>query len=356
MRPASLALQNRLLPGVSRSFALTIPQLPAALRPAITNAYLLCRIADTVEDSTSMAPADKDAHYQRLLAGLDDTGAAHEFSAALLGTGLVQDPLEQELVAETPGILRAFGELPCERQAALRHCITTMCTGMADFERLKTPHGLPDRGCLRDYCYVVAGCVGEMLTRLFADTHPDIYAQREKLQRLSTSFGQGLQMTNILKDVWDDRQRGICWLPRDVFEEHGVDLVQADDWQHHPGYQAGIRFLVAVAHHHLQRARDYTLLIPASEVGIRRFCSWSIGMALATLRNIIGNLDYTAGEQVKISRRRLRLIVATCNLSAGSNKLLRGAFQLGCHQLPDAQEHQIGPLLAARPVYRSETP
>jgi len=42
--------QNGILPHVSRTFALTIPQLPPALRTPVTNAYLLCRIADTIED------------------------------------------------------------------------------------------------------------------------------------------------------------------------------------------------------------------------------------------------------------------------------------------------------------------
>jgi len=42
--------QDRILPHVSRTFALTIPQLPPRLRIAVTNAYLLCRIADTIED------------------------------------------------------------------------------------------------------------------------------------------------------------------------------------------------------------------------------------------------------------------------------------------------------------------
>ena len=31
-------------------------------------------------------------------------------------------------------------------------------------------------------------------------------------------------MTNILKDVWDDRDRGACWLPQDVFLAAGFDL------------------------------------------------------------------------------------------------------------------------------------
>lgn len=346
MSPASLALQDRLLPGVSRTFALTIPQLPIALRPAITNAYLLCRIADTVEDSTAMAPDHKDAHYRRLLAGLEDANAAQAFSAALLDTGLIEDPLERELIDQTPGVLRAFSELPVDQQAALQDCITTMCHGMADFERLKNPYGLEDSASLRDYCYVAAGCVGEMLTRLFAGIHPHIHAQQEAFQRLSLAFGQGLQITNILKDVWDDRQRGICWLPRDVFEVRGVDLRQQQNWQDHPGYREGICFLVAVAHHHLRLAQDYTLRIPDSEVGIRRFCSWSIGMALATLRRIADNPGYTASDQVKISRRRLRAIIVTNNLSVSHDTLLRGIFRLNGYRLPSVQEQEIGPLLA----------
>ena len=42
--------QDQILPHVSRTFALTIPQLPPGLRTAVTSAYLLCRIADTIED------------------------------------------------------------------------------------------------------------------------------------------------------------------------------------------------------------------------------------------------------------------------------------------------------------------
>lgn len=346
MTPDSLALQDRLLPGVSRTFALTIPQLPQGLRPAITNAYLLCRIADTVEDSAELAPDDKDRHYQRLLAALDDERAAKDFVERLLATGTIRDPLERELIVETEGVLSAFRQLPESQRHALRTCVHTMCQGMARFEREKNPGGLADRGLLRDYCYVVAGCVGEMLTELFVDANPRLASQREELRELAVAFGQGLQMTNILKDVWDDRRRGICWLPRDVFMARGLDLERTDDWHAQEAYQDGIRFLVAVAFHHLQQARDYTLRVPAAEVGIRRFCSWAIGMALYTLRNIAGNCGYTAGEQVKISRRRLRLIVATCNLSASSDRLLRLAFQAGSRGLPQVEEQEIGRLRA----------
>ena len=42
--------QSEMLKGVSRTFALTIPQLPADLCRVVSNAYLLCRIVDTIED------------------------------------------------------------------------------------------------------------------------------------------------------------------------------------------------------------------------------------------------------------------------------------------------------------------
>jgi farnesyl-diphosphate farnesyltransferase len=60
--PESLAqltddeFQAVLLEGVSRTFALTIPQLPTDLYTAVANAYLLCRIVDTIEDEISLSP------------------------------------------------------------------------------------------------------------------------------------------------------------------------------------------------------------------------------------------------------------------------------------------------------------
>src|SRR5574343_240681 len=52
-------LQAVLLEGVSRTFALTIPQLPGKLYPAVANAYLLCRIVDTIEDEVSLSAEQK---------------------------------------------------------------------------------------------------------------------------------------------------------------------------------------------------------------------------------------------------------------------------------------------------------
>ncbi len=343
---AEILHQDRLLPGVSRTFALTIPQLPESLRPAITNAYLLCRIADTIEDSTRLAPRDKDLHYQALIDTLHGEEDPALFAHRLMAASRPEQPLERELLAETPMVIAVFRDLPKAQRRALQRCLDTMCRGMARFERLKHSDGLPDRQTFRDYCYVVAGVVGEMLTSLFAQANPDIARHEGRLRQLALGFGQGLQMTNILKDIWDDRARGICWLPRDVLAEHGFRPLAGDRWHEDSRFRAGLGFLVAVAYRHLCQARDYTLLIPASEPGIRRFCSWAIGMALYTLRNIAHNRSFTRGNEVKISRRRLHAIITACNLSVRSDMLLIAGFNWASRGLPNIEEKQLAGLAA----------
>jgi hypothetical protein len=87
--------QDEILPHVSRTFALTIPQLPAALRVAVTNAYLLCRIADTIEDEPALSPAETLDFMQRFVAVVGGRG-----DPALLGRELEKRLTDRTLPAE----------------------------------------------------------------------------------------------------------------------------------------------------------------------------------------------------------------------------------------------------------------
>ena len=62
-----VAAQEIFLERVSRTFALTIPTLPEELRLVIGNAYLLCRIVDTVEDEPRLSPAQKEDFFQQFV-------------------------------------------------------------------------------------------------------------------------------------------------------------------------------------------------------------------------------------------------------------------------------------------------
>ena len=104
-----------------------------------------------------------------------------------------------------------------------------MAKGMGQFQLRGEKHGLQSLEDLDQYCYYVAGVVGQMLTRLFCLHSPEVAKHHDALMALAVSFGQGLQMTNILKDVWEDYQHGACWLPRKVFADEGFDLSELND-------------------------------------------------------------------------------------------------------------------------------
>lgn len=342
--PSDAAFQDRMLAGVSRTFALTIPQLPEPLRPAIGNAYLLCRLADTIEDAASLDPDSKGDRLRELVAALDSPGDGDALGARLTPAVAGASPDEQALVADAERVFRSFRALPAEQRAPVQRCLTIMADGMARFERMKSPRGLPDLPAFRDYCYCVAGVVGEMLTDLFALHVPAIADNQDTMRRRAVAFGLGLQMTNILKDVWDDRRRGVCWLPRDVFTRHGCDLAPEDTWHDSPAFQAGIRELTIMAHGQLHEALRYTRGIPSRHRGIRRFCAWAIGMALYTLKAIHQQPGFTSAQQVKISRHRLRAVIAGCNLAVANDYLLTGAFRWAARGLPAPPRHQPDPM------------
>jgi farnesyl-diphosphate farnesyltransferase len=329
------AFQDQILPHVSRTFALTIPQLPPDLSRSVTNAYLLCRVADTIEDEPLIAPPDTLLYMDRfadVVAGLADAQA--------LGTELADQlsqwtlPSERDLVLNLARVIRVTRQLTIRQQAAIRRCVDAMCHGMHRFQCTASVRGLETLEDLDSYCYYVAGVVGEMLTELFCSHAPDIEQHRAALTRLAPSFAQGLQMTNILKDVWEDRSRGACWLPQDVFARHGVDLSQLTAQTGGSGFAAGMHELIGIAHAHLRHALEFTLLIPARETGIRRFCLWAIGLAVLTLKKIDANPGFTQGDQVKVSRRTVAVTLALSNAATRSNGLLRFLFNRAASGLP----------------------
>jgi farnesyl-diphosphate farnesyltransferase len=326
--------QDQILPHVSRTFALTIPQLPMPLRAAVTNAYLLCRIADTIEDEPALSPTESRVFLQRFTAVVRGTETAGPLARELVRRLSERTlPAERELVSGMERVIEVTAGLGAER-AAIQRCIEVMCHGMHHFQQTASVAGLARSSDLDSYCYYVAGVVGEMLTELFCCHSPAVAAQRTALQELSTSFAEGLQLTNIIKDFWEDRSRGACWFPRDLFARQGIELAAVSPQGSDARFQAGVRELVAVAHGHLRNALAYALLLPTRESGIRLFCLWAIGLAVLTLRRIDSHLDYTSGAQVKVSHSAVLLTRLCTSAAVRNDRLLRRLFEHAARGLP----------------------
>ena len=326
--------QNRILPHVSRTFALTIPQLPPALRTPVTNAYLLCRIADTIEDEVDPAIAASLVLQQRFVSvvcGREDADLLVREVVPQLSARTL--PAERDLVQNMKRVVGITAGFEEPQRVAIQRCLDIMCHGMHKFQLTASLRGLPRATDLDDYCYYVAGVVGQMLTELFCSYSAEIRQHRTELHDLAVSFAQGLQMTNILKDVWEDRSRGACWLPQEVFTHYGIDLEQLGTGPD-TRFDAGMRELVGVAHVHLRNALAYTLLIPGKETGIRRFCLWAIGLAVLTLKRIAKTPGFTSGTQVKVSHAAVGMTQLSTNLAVRSNWLLERLFDWAAVGVP----------------------
>jgi farnesyl-diphosphate farnesyltransferase len=328
-------LQAYLLQGVSRTFALTIPLLPSDIFNIIANAYLLCRIVDTIEDEPALTGEEKRLfclQFENAIAGkAEPKDFARELSKRLSNATI---PEEHELIDQTPRVIKITQSFDKKNRDALKECIHIMADGMVHFQIDNRPYGLQNIKELDRYCYCVAGVVGEMLTKIFCHYSSAIALNRDRMLTLSVSFGQGLQMTNILKDIWEDNSRSACWLPKDIFAKEGIDLKNLATIHTDENFSKGLGHLIGIAHMHLENALKYVMLIPKNEKGIRKFCLWNIGMAILTLRKINYNRQFTSEVDVKISRLSVKGTILATHLTVRSNQMLKLLFNIAGMRLP----------------------
>lgn len=277
-----------LLAKTSRTFALSIPLLPEPTRNELAIAYLLFRIADTLEDASDWPRQRQIEALERYVDLLDrPPGEDAAARAAELGRRWERErPIAHEgyleLLAETGTVWRELAGLsPAASEIVRRHTRRTT-RGMAHYVARKQSGELrlDDLADLREYCYVVAGIVGELSTELFLLDRPELAASAGFLRQRAREFGEALQLVNILKDSRFDAGEGRRYLPL------GVE----------PGE------VFSLARHDLEIAAGYTNRIQAADGprGIVAFCALPVRLAWATL-----DVVESRGPGAKISRRKV---------------------------------------------------
>jgi farnesyl-diphosphate farnesyltransferase len=180
---------------------------------------------------------------------------------------------------------------------------------------------------LERYCYFVAGTVGHMLTELFLCEVEVADEQRRVLKKNAEAFGLGLQLVNILKDVTDDRERQVSFIPRTLADEAGLTIRSLTSPENRGAAHRAVAPIFDVARERLDRALDYCLALPSSEPGVRLFCLLPLWMAARTLVLAQGNDHmFIAGEPVKISRPEVEQIIADCVAHADDDAYLRARY------------------------------
>jgi len=334
------ALLRALLPRVSRTFALGIRLLPPELSRSVTIAYLLCRIADTIEDHDTLPAATRQALLAQFAGWLREPPA--EFSA-LLRHFPQPDSDHQVLVSQVERVLEAYRRLPGPVQAAIRPPVEEMCAGMAEYAGRGTVDGASaqpaDLADLERYCWYVAGTVGWLLTDLFrlADGRWG-GAEYARLRELSRGFGLGLQLTNVIRDIGEDHARGVTYLPADLCHAHGVRPSELFAPARAAQTAAIIGTLADRAEEHLRAGGDYILALPRRSYRVRLFCLVPLLLAIRTLGRVRAEPAYASGwVRVKLTRAAVRAVVMLSVVIAPSNGLIRGAFRwLGGAPRPSA--------------------
>ncbi len=202
----------------AKNFYYSFVALPEAKRNAICAVYAFMRHADDLSDDESLPLA---ARREKMQAWLD---AWHRAAAG--------EPTEDAVFVALADAQQRFG-ITTELLDQLVHG-TSM-----DLHREEDQHALPEEretafdtyatfDDLYRYCYFVASVVGLVCIRIFGYSDP-------RAEKLAEETGIAFQLTNILRDVREDVERGRIYLPLEDMDSTGVtaeELAALKDGRH----------------------------------------------------------------------------------------------------------------------------
>lgn len=337
---ADLEWCHEAVDGVSRTFALTIDVLEEPMSSRICVGYLLCRIADTIEDARHIPPKTQSQLLRTYYAVLDpaDPTDVSTFTE-VVSEWIPEDGVREAdwaVVSQTPRVIRTFERQSESVKEAIRPPVLELVSGMALFvERYGDRGGLrlQTREELEEYCYYAAGTVGILITNLICrdETETARYTGRDDIptrngsdreeidqstERIlyenAESFGLLLQLVNIAKDVYSDlREEDNVYLPTTWLDDEGVSQEGLLESEHRTDSAAVVRRTADHAQTFLDNAQYYLETLPAVEGN--RLAAWAIPylLAVATLRELTNRPEDALSEKgVKIAREEVQAIVS----------------------------------------------
>ena len=264
----------------------------------VTIFYLVLRGLDTIEDDTSIAAKKKEHVLRNFDEVLDIDGWTY--------TENRPEEKDRELMLNYGCVIEEFKKIKTPYQVIIKDIAKKMGNGMADycFKSENDEFGVNTTADYDEYCYYVAGLVGEGLTRMFVESK---FGNPVLLDRpnLHNSMGTFLQKTNIIRDVREDFDDKRIFWPKEIWSKH-VDNY-GDLFK--PEYkEQALNCSAEMVLNALNHA-DECLFFMAGlrEQSVFNFCAIPQTMAIATLdlcfRNhtmFLRNIKITKGEACQI--------------------------------------------------------
>ena len=313
---------------VSRTFAITIAELDEPMARDICVGYLVCRVADTIEDDARIPPAEKARllrTYDRALNPDSDTDAS-AFDATIAEWVPADPDADWRVVAQAPRVLATFQALDPDTRERIRPPVRELVGGMAEFvERYAEEGGLRIRTIdeLEEYCWYAAGTVGDLVTNLVAqDATPGVV---DTLERNARDFGLLLQLVNVAKDVGTDyAEENNVYLPEAWLEDAGVTAADIDDPAAADRLATVVERLTEHAEGYLDGAQTWLEAMP--EHRGNTLSAWAIPFLLAvgTIRELTDRpADPIEQGNVKVSRAEVQAVMARFGQGATADDLGR---------------------------------
>lgn len=274
---------NGLLKAVSRSFYLSLRFLPKSVRGELSLAYLLARASDSIADSATVAASERLEllnAFSRALHG-DVTASFYERVAGLE----VDHAGEAILLKRLAECFALLKQVEPHGLGLIRTVMGHILRGQSlDLQRF--PGALQTDAELEEYTFLVAGCVGEFWSAMLAWKVPNWATLPDaEMIALGRTYGKGLQLVNILRDLPGDLKEGRTYLPGD-----DSMLARRNRW-------------ASVAHQWLDAGAQYVEHLNGWRLLFTADLPWRLG------RETLQLLPTNDLQKVKISRAQVRSIM-----------------------------------------------
>ena len=307
---------------VSRTFTLSIEQLPKIVRDAITLSYLLLRVSDCLEDHEAMDVERKIRLLELWDEILDGQKSALELTEQL--TDLDSTDPEVYVAQQANDLMSFLKTFPNEIQNAIISRVKRTTVGMARWQR----HGpfVETEAEMDDYMHQVAGRVGYLITDIFAWYSPRIRARKAELLPLAREYGLALQTVNIIRGMRKDYERGWVFVPRTYLDQVGITSDQLFDPSYEDKAIEVVNLLAEKAENHLRHGLAYIAAFPMHQHRIRLACMWPLFFAVKTLALSRNNIHVIL-QEVKMTRQDVKDIMRQTTLMGWSNKWLNKYYE-----------------------------
>jgi len=333
--PVADELLHDILKQVSRSFYLTLNVLPLGVRDQMGLSYLFARAADTIADTDLIDRAQR-LKYLNLFRAQFTTAAIDWAAVREVQTALVphqKDSAEGVLLQRLEDCLRLYEEFSLDDRERIQWLMSVLPNGMEmDLTRFPGESSgqlaaLSTMDELDRYTYYVAGCVGEFWTRMVCAHRPLMAGwDVSKMSAIGVRFGKGLQLTNIVKDIARDLQRGRCYAPEALLAQEGLKPADLLEEKNMLRFKPVLNQLIELAMDHLDEGWIYTMSIPVSEIRQRLACMWPILLAGETLKRVKVAPDLLNPDvNIKVPRSVVYRVMAITTLT-GSNGFVATSY------------------------------